>query len=187
MLFGAVCYAQARGHGSNAYHPLRRVVRLRGTPVKLEIVSQVKHEIFHLGYLAPLDSNHGHATVLTYPSFAVRQLKIPVHGNDIVSAEGKDVADTDILNIELDFRELVKELSKPALDSTLSAEGAACTYLPRVDENPFFPPSRHKPGEVMVVHSVERSSYGFSGNKCSNHEILLSEGVSVDDKLQTVR
>jgi hypothetical protein len=117
----------------------------------LEIVSQIEDEIFHLGYLAALNSNNSDAAVLTYPSFAIRQLEIPVHGNDIVSAEGKDVADTDILNIELDSWELIKELPKPALDSTLSTERAACMDLPRIDENPVIPPSRHKPVEVMPV------------------------------------
>ena len=63
--------------------------------------------------LPPLDSTYSHAAALTYPPFAVRQLNIPVHRDDIVTPEGKDVTDTDILNIELDFRELVKELSKP--------------------------------------------------------------------------
>jgi hypothetical protein len=161
--------------------PPKHILRLSGTPVKFEIVTQVKNEIFHLGYLAALDGNNSHATVFTYPSFAVRQMDIPVHGNDIVSGERKDVADTDMPNVELDFRELVEEVSKPALDSTLPSECAACMDLPGVDEDPVIPPSRHKPGKVMPVQRLERTSYCFSGNKCSNHEILLSEGVYPDE------
>jgi hypothetical protein len=115
------------------------------------------------------DAYYSHAAVLARPSVPVRELDIPVHSNDIGSAKGKDVPDTDILNIELDSRELVEKIPKPAFDSTFSVEGAACRYFTRVDKHPIIPPSQHELGQVVSVQSIESIRYGFLGNKCSDH------------------
>jgi hypothetical protein len=146
-----------------------RKFRLFCTPIKLEILSQVKDKILYVDNSAAFDAYYSHATVLTCPSISVRELDIPVHSNDIGSAKGKDVPDTDVLNIKLDSRELVEKIPKPTFDSALSLEGATCRNFTGVDKNPIIPPSRHELGQVMSVQSIESISYGFLGNKCSDH------------------
>jgi len=152
----------------------RDETRLFRTPIKFEIFSEVKDKILYVDNSAAFDAYYRYATVLTCSSVSVRELDIPVHSNDIGSAKGKDVPDTDVLNIELDSRELAKEIPKPAFDSTLSLEGAACRNFTGVDQHPIIPPSRHELGQVVSVHSLESISYGFFCNKRSDHWILLS-------------
>ena len=101
--------------------------RLSRTPIKLEVLTQVKDEIFYHDYLATVDTDDRHAAVLTYPSISVRQLNIPVHSNDIVPSNGKDVPHPDILDIKLEPRELFKEIPKPTFDGTLSPESKSVT------------------------------------------------------------
>jgi hypothetical protein len=156
------------------------VFRLRRTPITLEIRTQVKDEIFHQKYLAAFYADYTYATILTYSSISVRELDIPVHSNDVGPGQSKDVPDTDVLHIESDLGELVKKSAEPAFDSTLSLESAACGYFTGVNKDPIIPPRRHELGQIMSVQSLERASYGFSGNKCSNHEILLSETIFMD-------
>jgi hypothetical protein len=69
-----------------------------------------------------------------------------MYRNDIVSGKGKDVLDADVLNIELNSRELVEKIPEPAFDSTLSLKSAAGRYFTGVDKHPIIPPGRHELG-----------------------------------------
>jgi len=86
----------------------------------------------------------------------------------ICPGHGKNVLDTDVLDVELNSRELLEEIPEPAFNSTLSPERAACVNFTRVDKDAIIPPNWHGLGQVMLVHSLERGSYGFLGNKGSN-------------------
>jgi hypothetical protein len=143
-------------------------------PIEPEILPKIKYEILHLDYFALLNAQHGHAAVLACPSLPIRKFNIPVDGDDVCSGQGKDVLDADVLNIELNSGELFKEIPKPAFDSALSPERATCVNFTRVDEDAVIPPSRHELGQVMLVHRLERASYGLFGNKSSDHSTLLS-------------
>jgi len=131
------------------------VFRLGRTPIELEILTQVKNKILHHDHLTAADTDDCHTTILTYPPASVRELNIPMYSNYIGSSNGKDVPDADILDIECDSWELVKEIPKPAFDSTLSPKSAACSYITRINKNPVIPPGGHELRQVMSVQSLK--------------------------------
>jgi hypothetical protein len=64
-----------------------------------------------------------------------------MYSNNISSGKGKDIPDTDGLNIELNFRKLIEKILEPAFNSTLSLESTACRYFTRVEKHPIVSPS----------------------------------------------
>jgi hypothetical protein len=111
---------------------------------------------------------------LAYPAFPVRELDIPVHGDYVGSGKVEDIPDTNILNIESDFRELLEESPEPILDGALSLSNAAFRYVTRVNKDPVISPGRHELHQVMPVQGIEGAGQRFLGDECSDHAILLS-------------
>ena len=65
------------------------------------MLALVEDEILQFDYSPALDGEYTYAAVLALPTVLVRNLNVPMAGNDIVSGEGEDVPDTDVLDIEL--------------------------------------------------------------------------------------
>jgi hypothetical protein len=145
------------------------------SPVEPEILTQVEDEVLYQEDFAAFGGYYGDAAVLTLPAIAVGEMNVPMYGNDVVSGEGEDVADADVLDIELDFGELFEEVPEPAFDGALSLESAAFRYFTRVDEDAVIPPGRHEFGQVVPVQSLEGAGNGLFSDKRSDHKTLLSE------------
>jgi hypothetical protein len=79
--------------------------------------------------------------ILTNPSDSIGEMNIPMHGNYIRSGKGKDIADTDVLDIELNFRELLKKVPESGFHSTLSLKSSAFRYFTREDDHSVISPS----------------------------------------------
>ena len=58
------------------------------------------------------------------------EVKIPMDCNNIGTAHGENVHNTDLLDIELDLRVLSKELTKPFFDRRFTGECTAGPDLP---------------------------------------------------------
>lgn len=50
-------------------------------PIEPEVLAKIKDEVFHKEHLAALDTNHSHATILTYPPISVREFNVPMYRN----------------------------------------------------------------------------------------------------------
>lgn len=105
---------------------------LSHAPIELEILSQVKNEILHLYYLARLQTNNTNPAVLTNTTSAICKVDIPVNCDDVGTTYGENVINTNLLDIELDFRILFKKLSTPFFNSRLAIERATAPHFSRI-------------------------------------------------------
>jgi hypothetical protein len=117
---------------------------LRSAPIKLEVCTQVKNVISCLSYFAIFNANYGYTTVLTISSLTVCKVDDPMHSNNIVPGNGKNVFHVNILNVEMYFGELFKKFTKLAFDSTLSLESTSRPYFYRINECTVIPPCKYE-------------------------------------------
>jgi hypothetical protein len=108
--------------------------------IEPEILPKVKDEILCLDHLAPLNAQHGHAAVQAGSSLPVREFNVPMYGDCICPGQGENILDTDVLDIELNSRELLEEIPEPAFNGALSPERPACVNFTRVNKDAIIPP-----------------------------------------------
>jgi hypothetical protein len=68
----------------------------------------------------------------------------PMHCNNIVPGDGKNVFHANILNDGMYLGELLKKFVKLALDSNLSLESTSCPYFYQINEYTVIPLCSHK-------------------------------------------
>ena len=113
-------------------------------PIKPKILTKIENKILNLKYFATFDTYNRNATVLTFPSFSICELDIPMYRNYIGAGKGEDVPNTDILNIKLNLGELFEKFTEPTFNLFFPLKSTTFRYITWINEYPIITPIRHE-------------------------------------------
>ena len=142
------------------------------SPVKLEVLAQVKYEIFYTRYLATDNIYYRYTTVLSLPSIPVRKLYIPMYTKHVGTSESKDVLNTDVLYIEMDSWKLVEEIAKPVFNGALAFKRTAFSNVTGINKHAIIPPCRTGKAEVVKIPQRQYNKQPF----CADSAPIISYG-----------
>lgn len=90
------------------------------TPVAAEVLAKIEDEVLDEIYFPALDTHYRDTAVCADASLPVGQVDVPVHGDHVGTGKVEEVANTEVLNVEPDPRELIEEPAEPAFDGALA-------------------------------------------------------------------